>query len=69
MRQRGWPHRATMLPMTDDAHARANAEQLRLLREALAGADAAERPGGPAAAPAPSPPLPPAGVSEPLRSS
>ncbi|MBB5235243.1 hypothetical protein [Deinococcus budaensis] len=55
--------------MTDDAHARANAEQLRLLREALAGTDAAGRPGAPATAAAPSAPLPLPGVSGPVRSS
>ena len=70
MRQRFSPRRGSMLPMTDDAHARANAEQLRLLREALARTDAADDPEQPAAeaVSAPSAPSSPADLPEPVRS-
>lgn len=37
MRSHGGPECVTMPPMTEDAHAQANAEQVRLLREALTG--------------------------------
>lgn len=39
MRQRRARARVTMPLMTEDAHAQANAEQVRVLREALAGTE------------------------------
>lgn len=63
MRPRFPRARATMPPMTEDTHAQANAEQVRVLREALAGAgQAGEEPpqeGGEGSS-APAPSVPPA---------
>ena len=39
MRPRARPPRVTMPGMTEDPHAQANAEQVRVLREALAGTE------------------------------
>lgn len=55
----------TMPPMTDDAHAQANAEQVRVLREALTGTGGVAtqgpvEPAGPAPISAEAPSAPPA---------